>query len=131
MNKYLLLSLYAFFFISPIFLVNNQDKIPIELIHGECQMDFWEKNKFYEYYLDISEYILNEENIIEIYGREANIDIYDFEIYLLLTNISNAEFIKNGTIKPNIIDSKDKYQVNGENIKLDSLNKKYYFFLPF
>ena len=130
MNKYLLLSLYVFFFISPIVLVNNQEKIPIELIHGECQMDFWEKNKFYEYYLDISEYILNEENIIEIYGREANIDIYDFEIYLLLTNISNAEFIKNGTIKPNIIDSKDKYQVNGENIKLDSLNKKYYFFLP-
>ena len=50
-------------------------------------------------------------------------------MYLLFTDIDDDEFIKNGSIKPNI--TEDIYNLELNNKKVDSLTKKHYLFLPF
>ena len=129
MMKYIII-LCLIFHISSIEIYNNQE-IPQEIIHEKVQNDTWKLGKFYEYYINISNYELNEENILEIYGVNSEINSNDIEIYLLLTDISDAEFIKNGTIKPDVRDQKNKYIIVSDNIKLDTLSQKNYFFLPF
>ena len=105
--------------------------IPQEIIPGLPLNDLWEEGVFYEYYIDISNYDLDEENIIEIYGKNTEINTYDMDIYLLLTNISDVELIKNNTIKPDIKNKKHKYVIHSKNIKYDVVSKKNYFFLPY
>ncbi len=107
----------------------TQEIIPKKLIDGVPQKDAWNNNSFYEYYIDISNYELNEENIFEIYGININIDSIDLKIYLLLSNINDEELIKNGTIKPN--QESDEYKISSNNIQYDHLMNKTYFFLPF
>ena len=127
--KYIII-LCLIFHISSIEIYNNQE-IPQEIIHGKIQNDTWKLGKFYEYYINISNYELNEENILEIYGVNNEINSNDIEIYLLLTEISDVELIKNGTIEPDVKEPKNKYSIVSDNIKLDTLSQKNYFFLPF
>ena len=109
---------------------NKSEIIPKELIDGKIQNDTWEAGKFYEYYLDISNYKLNEENIFEIYRIKYIMGPGQIKLYLLLTDISDVELIKNGTIKPD--HKKDIYSLNDTiNIKYDRLNYDYYLFIPF
>ena len=107
----------------------TQEIIPKKLIDGVPQKDTWNNNSFYEYYIDISNYKLNEENIFEIYGININIDSNDLKIYLLLTDTKDEELIKNCTIKPD--QKRDKYVITSKNIQFDHLMDKTYFFLPF
>ena len=107
----------------------TQEIIPKKLIDGVPQKDAWNNNSFYEYYIDISNYKLNEENIFEIYGININIDSNDLKIYLLLTDANDEELIKNCTIKPD--QKRDKYVITSKNIQFDHLMDKTYFFLPF
>ena len=130
MKNYIIL-IYLIFFISSTIINPNQEITPKELIHGVTQGEIWEIGQYYEYYIDISKYVLNEENIFEIYGLNTDIDSNDLEIYLLATNISDDELIKNETIKPDTKDPKYKYQITSQNIKRDTLNIKNYFFLPY
>ena len=127
--KYIII-LCLIFYISSIEIYNNQE-IPREIIHGIVQNDSWEIGKFYEYYINISNYELNEENILEIYGINSEINSNDIEIYLLFTDITDTELIKNGTIKPDAKNPKNKYTIISDNIKFDSLTQKNYFFFPF
>ena len=108
---------------------NNQEIIRGEIIHGIVQNDSWEIGKFYEYYINISNYELNEENILEIYGINYEINSSDIRLYLLFTDIDDDEFIKNDSIKPNI--TEDIYNLELNNKKIDSLTKKHYLFIPF
>ena len=125
--------LYINLFISSIMaidLINNKEQIiSKKLIHGIPQNDTWKVEGFYEYYIDISNYELNEENIFEIYSNHTNIDSIDIKLYLLLTNVKDEALIKNGTIKPNT--KKDKYIIKSLNIMKDTILDKTYFFLPF
>ena len=125
--------LYINLFISSIMaidLINNEEQIiPKKLIHGIPQNDTWKIEGFYEYYIDISNYELNEENIFEIYSKNTNIDSVDIKLYILLTDAKEETLIKNGTIKPNI--KKDKYRIKSLNIMKDTILDKTYFFLPF
>ena len=130
MKKYIIL-IYLIFFISSTIINTNLEISPKELIHGVTQGETWEIGQYYEYYIDISKYVLNEENIFEIYGLNTDIDSNDLEIYLLPTNISDDKLIKNETIKPDTKDPKYKYQITSQNIKRDTLNIKNYFFLPY
>ena len=130
MKKYIIL-IYLIFFISSTIINANLEISPKELIHGVTQGETWEIGQYYEYYIDISKYVLNEENIFEIYGLNTDIDSNDLEIYLLPTNISDDKLIKNETIKPDTKDPKYKYQITSQNIKRDTLNIKNYFFLPY
>ena len=130
MKNYIIL-IYLIFFISSTIINTNLEISPKELIHGVTQGEIWEIGQYYEYYIDISKYVLNEENIFEIYGLNTDIDSNDLEIYLLSTNISDDELIKNETIKPDTKDPKYKYQITSQNIKRDTLNIKNYFFLPY
>ena len=128
MENYLIL-LYLGIFTLLIAINKTQEIVPKKLIHGVSQNDTWNINTFYEYYIDISNYELNEENIFEIYGININIDAIDLKIYLLLSNINDEELIKNGTIKPN--QKSDEYKISSNNIQYDHLMNKTYFFLPF
>ena len=131
MMKNYIIIIYLIFFISSTIVNTNLEISPKELIHGVTQGEIWEIGQYYEYYIDISKYVLNEENIFEIYGLNTDIDSNDLEIYLLSTNISDDELIKNETIKPDTKDPKYKYQITSQNIKRDTLNIKNYFFLPY
>ena len=129
MMKYIIiLLLYVNYFVQIKTKTNNEEKIPKEIIHGIPQNATWEKEKFYEYYIDISNYDLNEENMFELYG--INFYIYDnsINLYYLYTNITNVELIKNETIKPDFI--KDKYEISEKNIIIDILTDNNYFFFP-
>ena len=105
---------------------NDQDPIePKEIIHGILQNDSFQNNKRKEYYINITDYELNEENIFEIYSTEWNIIVY-LEIYTLLTN-GTIEEIKNNTIKPTY----DNIYSKDNSYKFDYLTLKYYFYMPF
>jgi hypothetical protein len=108
---------------------DNQEVIPKEIFHGVAQNETWEIGKFYEYYLDISNYELDEENIFEIYGVNIRIDPSYINLYFLYTDISDVELIKNGTIKPNT--EEDIYPIGYYNKYYDSLTYKNYLFIPF
>ena len=110
--KYALIFLYMLYFCSASeFNTNNNQNITIkEIFQGKSQNDSWEKGKFYEYYIDISNYDLNEENFFEIYGNNTGIKPNNIKLYLLFTDISDKELIKDGTIKPNL--EKDIYPLN-------------------
>ena len=103
--------------------------IPKEIIHGKPENDSWKAGYYYEYYIDISNYDIDEENVLEIYGINDNINTDYINLYLLLTNITDAELIKNNTITPDI--EKDKYNKTSVNIQRDELSRVYYFFLIF
>ena len=111
-------------------LINNEEQIiPKKLIHGVPHNDTWKVEVFYEYYIDISNYELNEDNIFEIYSKNTNIDSIDIKLYLLLTDAKDETLIKSGTIKPNT--KKDEYIIKSLNIRFDNVLNKTYFFLPF
>ena len=112
--KFGFLLLKFLYFLSALENSNKSEIIPKELFHGKIQNDTWKIGKFHEYYLDISDYKLNEENVFEIYLINKILALGQINLYLLSTDISDTELIKNGTIKPN--PEKDIYP----------LNKKYY-----
>ena len=99
---------------------------PNEIKHGILQIDNWLGNKYYEYYINITDYNLNEENIFEI-SATKDIEIVG-NIYTLLTE-ENIEDIKNCIVKPDI--SKDIYNYQSNSFKIDSLTGDNYFFMPF
>ena len=128
MIKLIIILFYLIILVSST-LKNNQEIVPKELFHGIVKNDSWEIEKFYEYYLNISDYELYEENIFEIYGKNININSSDIKLYLLLTDIKDVELIKQGIIKPNI--EEDIYPISSENIKFDTLSNRTYLFIPF
>ena len=131
MMKYIIIILYLIIYTASIEINNNEEIIPEEINHGIIQNGSWEKGKYYEYYINISNYELNEENILEIYGigEELSIDINILNIYFLFSDINDVELIKNGSVKPNI--EKDIYHLDLFNKKFDHLTKEFYLFLPF
>ena len=129
MVKYIIILLYLIIYISSKEINNNESIIPKELIHGKIQNASWEMGKFYEYYINISNYELNEENILEIYGINYEIYSSDILLYLSLVNVNDIELIKNGSIKPNI--DKDIYPMVSQNQKFDFFLKESYLFIPF
>ena len=103
------------------------EEIPKEIKHGSLQNDFWSNGKFYEYYINITDYELNEENIFEMYTHEEfNIFIF-MNIYIILTN-STIEEIINNKIKPK---TSDLYIKVPNNYKLDSSTNLNYFYMPY
>ena len=129
MVKYIIILLYLIIYISSKEINNNESIIPKELIHGKIQNASWEMGKFYEYYINISNYELNEENILEIYGINYEIYSSDILLYFSLVNVNDIELIKNGSIKPNI--DKDIYPMVSQNQKFDFFLKESYLFIPF
>ena len=128
MKYILIILLYVNYFVQIKTKSNNEEKIPKEIIHGIPQNATLEKGMFYEYYIDISNYDLNEENMFELYGINFNIYGDSINLYYLYTNITNVELIKNETIKPDLI--KDKYEISEKNIIIDILTDNNYFFFP-
>ena len=129
MMKFIIILLYVNYFFQINSKSGNQEIIVKEIIHGILQNDSWKIGMSYEYYIDISNYDLDEENMFEIYGTDYYIDSYHINLYILYTNISDVELIKNKTIKPDLID--DKYEIISNNIQFDSLTDNSYFFFPF
>ena len=127
--KFGFILLNLLYFLSALENSNKSEIIPKELFHGKIQNDTWKIGKFHEYYLDISKYELNEENVLEIYLKNEILDLGLINLYLLSTDISDTELIKNGTIKPN--PEKDIYPLNKNNIKYEHINYEYYLFIPF
>ena len=127
--KALQINVYLIILISMLLLNKSQEIIPKKLIHGKTQNETWEQDKFYEYYIDISNYELNEENFFEIYGIYSNINKNNIKLYLFFTDIYDEVLIKNGTIKPDT--KKDEYNITSKNILTDFLLDQTYFFLPF
>ena len=127
--KALQIDVYLIILISILLLNKSQEIIPKKLIHGKTQNETWEQDKFYEYYIDISNYELNEENFFEIYGIYSNINKNNIKLYLFFTDIYDEVLIKNGIIKPNT--KKDEYNITSKNILTDFLLDQTYFFLPF
>ena len=131
MNKFLSLSYLYILILSIIkYIINEETEIiPKKLIHGLPQNDTWKSGECYEYYIDISNYDLNEENIFEIYELNSYINIHYIKLYMLLTDVNDEKLIINNTIKPN--KEKDQYIISSLNIKYDSLYDEKYFFFPF
>ena len=131
MLKYMIiLLLYQSFIVSLAIIKNNNQEIIIkEIIDGVAQNETWEIGKLYEYYIDISNYESDEENIFEIYGINIRIDPSYINLYFLFTYTNDIELIKNGTIKPNT--EEDIYPMDYFNKYYDSLTYKYYLFIPF
>ena len=125
--EFILLNLL--YFLSAVENNNESEIIPKELFHGKILKDTFETGKFHEYYLDISDYKLNEENVFEIYLINKILDLGQINLYLLSTDISDAELIKNGTIKPN--PKKDIYPLNSSIKIYEQINYEYYFLIPF
>ena len=82
--KALQINVYLIILISMLLLNKSQEIIPKKLIHGKTQNETWEQDKFYEYYIDISNYELNEENFFEIYGIYSNINKNNIKLYLYI-----------------------------------------------
>ena len=119
--------LNSFLFKSKIFIngINiEEEQYPKEINHGSLQNDYWSNDK-YEYYINITDYELNEENILELYCKEDKNVIEDVKIYALLTNES-IDKIEDYTIKPDTKKGEYSYY-----IKYDSLTKYNYLFIPF
>ena len=108
----------------------QEEEYPKEINHGILQNDTWYENSTeYEYYINITDYELNEENIFELYCEINDRTIFDkVDIYTLITNES-IDKIKDQTIKPD--KDKDYYYISTDSIKIDSVTKAYYLFLPF
>jgi hypothetical protein len=105
----------------------QEGEYPKEINHGILQNDTWNESVHeYEYYINITDYELNEENIFELY---CDMLIFDkIDIYTLITNES-IDKIEDQTIKPD--KDKDHYNISIHSIKIDSVTKDYYLFLPF
>ena len=124
MILYLFLLLNSFLFKSKIFIngINIQEEqYPKEINHGSLQYDYWSSNNNYEYYINITDYELNEKNILELYYK----DIYGMKIYALLTNES-IDKIEDYTIKPDT--QKEEYSYSQY---YNSSADYYYLFIPF
>ena len=106
-------------------IVNNNT--PREIKHGILDNDFWSSNTEYEYYINITEYKLNEENIFELYSKEDDRIIKSIKIYTLLTNATIKEILNN-KINPT---SEDQYIKTENSYKLDFSTGITYFFMPF
>ena len=105
----------------------QEGEYPKEINHGILQNDTWDESVHeYEYYINMTDYELNEENIFELY---CDMLIFDkIDIYTLITNES-IDKIEDQTIKPD--KDKDHYNISIHSIKIDSVTKDYYLFLPF
>ena len=97
---------------------------PKEIKHGILNKDSWTNRKSYEYYIDIKDYKINEENIFELYTSDLSLIIYS-NIFTLLTNATEEE-IKNYSVQP-----KDIYFQKEDSFKLDPLTNEIYFYMPF
>ena len=125
--NYLLLAIISnlSIYINGINIKNDEiDGYPKEIKHGIRDNDWWSSEKSYEYYIDIRDYELNEENIFEIYTGDMSL-IINANIFTILTNATEEE-IKNYSVIP-----KNIYIRNEESYKLDSLTKENYLFIPY
>ena len=112
-------------FVNAIGILN--EVIPKEIKHGSLQNDSWSSGQSYEYYINITDYALHEENIFEMYTKT---DFYVFvymRIYIILTNATIEEIINN-KITPK---ASDLYIKNEKNYKLDKTTGLNYFYMPY
>lgn len=111
--------------------LNDDQKLNItEIKEGEIlDIDEWEANKSYEYFLNIESYSMNEENVLEIYENSRKIDISLIRIFISLVNVSDISQIKNGSIIPD--EETYKYEITSKNVLEDVLSNKSYYFIPF
>ena len=109
--------------------LNEGQEINItEIKEGQrLDVDKWENDKPYEYYLNIDKYNLNEENVLEIWENNTKIETSLMTIYISLVNVSESQ-IKNDSIKFN---ETDKYEITSKNIFIDSLKNETCYFIPF
>ena len=106
--------------------IENDDEKPKEIEHGILYNKKWNKDKSYEYYINITDYELNEENIFELYTTHDWNIILKMNIFTLLTN-ATIEEILNNKIRPT---DSDKY-IKDNSYKYDILSSLNYFFMPF
>ena len=99
--------------------------IPKKIEHGILHIDNWLGNDCHEYYINITDYNLYEENIFEISTTKEIDIIRQGQIYTLLTNLTIDE-ITNNSIIP-----KDLYEKKDNSYKIDPLTGDTYFFMPF
>jgi len=99
--------------------------IPKEIEHGILHIDNWQGNDCNEYFINITDYNLYEENIFEISTTKEIDIIRQGQIYTLSTNLTIDE-IKNNSIIP-----KDLYKKQDNSYKIDPLTGDTYFFMPF
>ena len=68
MNHYIIIVLY--FVLNPNLIVNWFDilneEVPKEVKHGSLQNDSWSKGKSYQYYINTTDYEMNEENTLKL-----------------------------------------------------------------
>ena len=76
--------------------------IPKEIEHGILHIDNWQGNDCHEYYINITDYNLYEENIFEISTTKELDIIRQGQIYTLLTNLTIDEITYNSIIQKNL-----------------------------
>ena len=106
--------------------IENDDEKPKEIEHGILYNNKWNNHKSYLYYINITDYDLNEENIYELHTTHDWNIILNMNIYTLLTN-ATIEEILNNKIRPT---DSDKY-IKDNSYKYDNLSSLNYFFMPF
>ena len=99
--------------------------IPKEIEHGILYIDNWQGNDCHEYYINITDYNLYEENIFEISTTKELDIIRQGQIYTLLTNLTIDEITYNSIIP------KDLYKKQNNSYKIDPLTGDTFFFMPF
>ena len=124
MKYYILIFLFNFNFIMGINII--REGIPKEIQHGVLYCELLSSNKDYKYYINITEYELNEENIFELYSEENKI-IRLMSIYILLTNATIEEILNYG-IEPT---SENQYIITENSYKTDYSTGQNFFFMPF
>ena len=130
--KYYIIAILLLFFLlnSNIYIkaINiNNDEIPKEIKHGFLQNDSWSYGKTYEYYINITDYKLNEENILDLYTLENLTIINLMKVYTLFTNATIEEIMNNKINKS----SSQIYYNQSNSSKLDYLTRLIYFFMPY
>ena len=87
------------FFLSYFILITNQNPIILNLSEYNVHKISWEMNQTYIYYLDISNYKLEEENIIQIYNQNTNalqrINMMEINESYIIDNNSDINIIEN------------------------------------
>ncbi len=121
--------IFLTFILNIIIIINGKNCInkiiPKEIEHGILNMDNWQGNDCHEYYINITDYNLYEENIFEISTTKEIDIIRQGEIYTLITNLTIDE-IRNYSIIP-----KDLYIKQNNSYKIDPLTGDTYFYMPF
>ena len=90
--------IFLTFILNIIIIINGKNCInkiiPKEIEHGILNMDNWQGNDCHEYYINITDYNLYEENIFEISTTKEIDIIRQGEIYTLLVNYTKRFIYK-------------------------------------